>query len=102
MTDQSADELKTSVGAADRARLDDYLDDVREIERRIQKVEALNASGETRELPTAPIGVPDSYDEHVKLMFDLQALAFAADVTRVFAFKLSRDVSQPRLPAKRA
>jgi hypothetical protein len=89
----SVDRLKRQVGAADRARLGDYLDDVREIERRIQNVEASNRSGETRELPTAPVGVPDSYDEHVKLMFDLQALALAADITRVFAFKLSRDVS---------
>jgi hypothetical protein len=89
----SLDRLKRQVGAADRARLADYLDDVREIERRIQNVEASNRSGETRALPTAPAGVPDSYDEHVKLMFDLQAIALAADITRVFAFKLSRDVS---------
>src|SRR5262249_14971767 len=72
---------------------DDYLEDVREIERRIQKVEAYNTSGEPRELPGAPIGVPDSFSEHVKLMFDLQALAFASDLTRVFAFKLGRDAS---------
>src|SRR2546425_1483518 len=89
----SLDRLKRQVGAADRARLADYLDDVRELERRIQNVEASNRSGETRALPTAPVGVPDSYDEHVKLMFDLQAVALAADITRVFAFKLSRDVS---------
>ncbi len=89
----SVAQLKSGLGPADRSRLDEYLDDVREIERRIQKVEALNSSGETRELPAAPIGVPDSYEEHVKLMFDLQAVAFAADITRVFAFKLSRDVS---------
>ena len=90
---ESARALKGTLGPADRARLDEYLDDVREIERRIQKVEAFNASGEARELPAAPIGVPDSYEAHVKLMFDLQAIAFAADITRVFAFKLSRDVS---------
>jgi len=89
----SVGQLKNNLGPADRARLADYLEDVREIERRIQKVEALNSSGETRELPAAPIGVPDAYDEHVRLMFDLQAVAFAADITRVFAFKLSRDVS---------
>jgi hypothetical protein len=86
-------DLKGTLGSVDRARLDDYLDDVREIERRIQKVEAYNASGEPRELPSAPIGVPDSFEEHVKLMFDLQAVAFASDITRVFAFKMSRDVS---------
>jgi len=89
----SVGQLKGTLGPADRARLNDYLEDVREIERRIQKVEALNSSGEARELPAAPIGVPDAYDEHVRLMFDLQAVAFAADITRVFAFKLSRDVS---------
>jgi hypothetical protein len=89
----SAAELKADVGAGDRARLDDYLDNVREIERRIQKVEAHNTSGEARELPSAPVGVPDAYADHVRLMFDLQALAFAGDITRVFALKLSRDVS---------
>ena len=68
---------KATSAPADRARLNDYLDEVREIERRIQNVEAQNRSGEPRELPGAPIGVPDSFAEHVKLMFDLQALAFA-------------------------
>ncbi len=85
--------LRKELGASDRHRLDAYLDDVREIERRIQRVETRNASGEQRELPEAPIGVPDSFEEHVKLMFDLQALAFAADVTRVFSFKMGRDGS---------
>jgi len=85
--------LQNTLGAADRERLSDYLDDVREVERRIQRVEAENQSGEPREIPDAPAGVPDSYEEHVKLMFDLQAIAFAADLTRVTAFKLSRDVS---------
>jgi hypothetical protein len=86
-------DLQRRLGAADRARLSEYLDDVREIERRIQQVESSNTSGEARELPGAPTGVPDSYEDHVKLMFDLQAVAFASDVTRVFAFKMSRDVS---------
>ena len=90
--------MKKDLGTADRARLDDYLDDVREIERRIQKIEARNSSGEERELPGAPVGVPDSFSEHVKLMFDLQALAFASDITRVFAFKLGRDASNRAFP----
>jgi hypothetical protein len=94
----SISRFKKDLGAADQARLNDYLDDVREIERRIQKVEAYNASGETRELPGAPLGVPDSFTEHVKLMFDLQALAFASDLTRVFAFKLGRDASNRVYP----
>ena len=89
----SVNQLKTRLGATDRARLSDYLDDVREIERRIQRVEAFNSSGEPREMPGAPIGVPDSFEEHVKLMFDLQAVAFSSDITRVSAFKMSRDVS---------
>ncbi len=93
------DRMKRQLGAADRARLSEYLDDVREIERRIQNIEAANRSGETRELPDAPMGVPDSYDEHVKLMFDLQAVALSSDITRVFAFKLSRDVSGRVFPS---
>jgi hypothetical protein len=94
----SVSRLKRDLGAADRARLDDYLEDVREIERRIQKVEAYNTSGEPRDLPGAPSGVPDSFTDHVKLMFDLQALAFASDLTRVFAFKLGRDASNRVYP----
>src|SRR5687767_14636756 len=95
---ESVSRLSKELGAADRARLNDYLDDVREIERRIQAVEAFNRSGEPRELPGAPVGVPDSFEEHVKLMFDLQALAFASDITRVFAFKLGRDASNRVYP----
>ena len=94
----SISRMKKDLGTADRARLNDYLDDVREIERRIQLVEAHNASGENRELPGAPMGVPDSFSDHVKLMFDLQALAFASDITRVFAFKLGRDASNRAFP----
>jgi hypothetical protein len=90
--------LKASLGPADRARLSDYLEDVREIERRIQRVEALNTSGEPRELPGAPVGVPDSFSEHVRLMFDIQALAFASDTTRVFSFKMGRDGSGRAYP----
>ncbi|HEY7115928.1 MAG TPA: DUF1552 domain-containing protein [Tepidisphaeraceae bacterium] len=85
--------LQRNLGPSDRRRLSQYLDDVREIERRIERIEKYNSSGETRQLPAAPLGVPDSYEEHVRLMFDLQALAFMTDVTRVSAFKMSRDVS---------
>jgi hypothetical protein len=85
--------MKQQLGAADRARFDRYLTDVREIERRIQTVEARNRSGEARELPAAPVGVPDSFDEHVRLMMDLIATAFQADITRVVSFKLARDAS---------
>lgn len=85
--------LQRELGPSDRKRLDDYLANVREVERRIQKIEERNSSGEMRELPDAPIGVPDNYGEHVRLMFDLMHLAFQSDMTRVFAFKMSRDVS---------
>ncbi len=87
-------QLQKGLPASDRTRLNEYLEDVREIERRIQKVESHNRSGIARQLPAAPVGVPDSFEEHVKLMFDLQALAFTTDTTRVSAFKMSRDVCQ--------
>jgi hypothetical protein len=89
----SARRLEGRLGAGDRVRLADYLDNVREIERRIQAIEKRNGSGDPRELPAAPQGVPDSFADHVKLMFDLQMLAFRSDVTRVFSFKLGRDGS---------
>jgi hypothetical protein len=86
--------LRRNLDRNDQNRLSDYLENIREIERRIQKIETYNlAHGPERELPAAPIGVPDSWEEHVKLVFDLQVLAFAADVTRVSTFKLSRDTS---------
>lgn len=90
---RSSARLRQTIGSADRARLDDYLDSVRQIERRIQNVESLNLSGEAREFPAAPAGIPDSFAEHVKMMFDLQLLAFSSDITRVFSLKLSRDGS---------
>jgi len=91
-------DLQRGLGARDRSRLNDYLADVREIERRIQKIEKCNSSNDARALPAAPIGVPDSFEEHAKLMFDLQALAFLTNVNRVSAFKMSRDVCQRVYP----
>jgi uncharacterized protein DUF1552 len=88
--------MQKSLGAEDKARMDRYLTDIREVERRIQRIEARNqatvGSGE-RELVGAPAGVPDSFEEHTRLMFDIQALAFAADITRIFSFKMGRDGS---------
>jgi hypothetical protein len=86
-----ATRVKANLGPRDRSRLDEHLENIREIERRIQKIEERNSSGAARQLPLAPVGVPDSFEEHVKLMFDLQAIAFASDITRVSSFKLSRD-----------
>ncbi|HEY7790851.1 MAG TPA: DUF1552 domain-containing protein [Vicinamibacterales bacterium] len=92
LTSQVSD-LKRDLGPQDRVKLTNYLDDVREIERRIQNVEARNKSGAMRDLPEAPIGVPDSFHEHVHLMMDLIAAAFQSDLTRTFTFKLGRDAS---------
>jgi hypothetical protein len=85
--------LRRTLGPADQQRLDQYATNIREIEQRIARIEARNQSGEARELPGAPAGVPDSFDEHVKIMFDLQLLAFTSDTTRVFSFKFGRDGS---------
>jgi len=90
--------LKTTLGSADRARFDEYTENIREIERRITRIEQQNQSGEVRDLPLAPIGVPDNWAEHVKLMFDLQTIAFVGNITRVSAIKLSRDVSGRTFP----
>jgi hypothetical protein len=90
--------MRRRLGPNDHERLDRYLENVREIERRIQSVEAKNRTGEERDLPGAPAGVPDSFTEHMHLMFDLQALAFASDMTRVFSFKTGRDASSRVYP----
>jgi hypothetical protein len=88
--------VRNELGTGDKTRLDRYLNNVREIERRIQAIEARNTSGEHRELPEAPPGVPDSFSEHMKLMFDLQVLALETDMTRIISFKTGRD-SQNRV-----
>ncbi len=90
--------LRAELGPEDRHRLGRYLEDIREVERRIQRIEARNLSGDPREMPEAPAGVPDSFADHVQLMFDIQALAFASDVTRVFSFKMGRDGSSRTYP----
>jgi hypothetical protein len=89
--------LQGKLGASDRARVTEYLDAVRELERRIQVTEAHNGSSPLQ-LPTRPVGIPESYDEHAKLMFDLLALAFQTDTTRVFTFMLGREESVRTYP----
>jgi hypothetical protein len=84
--------LSRSLGGSDRGRLDEYLENVREIERRIVKAEA-QRSERSIEAPPTPAGVPESYDEHVALMFELQALAFQGDLTRVTSFMMARELS---------
>jgi hypothetical protein len=90
--------MKTDLGPTDRRRLDQYLEDVREVERRIQKIEQFNLTDNPNQLPAAPIGVPDAFHDHVQIMFDLQALAFISDVTHVSSFKMSRDATGRTYP----
>ena len=89
--------LQRTLPGSDRVRLDRYLTDVREVERRI----ALAAKQVPRELklPAAPTGIPDDFDVHVKLMFDLQVLAWQADVTRVTTMMFAKEVSNAVYPA---
>jgi hypothetical protein len=90
--------LQSGLGPEDRVRLRAYLHEVRSVEQRIQDIERHNAAARERQLTSAPLGVPDSWEQHVRLMFDLQVLAFAAEITRVSAFKLSRDTSNRLFP----
>jgi hypothetical protein len=92
---EEAGRLQGTLGSRDRVRVSDYLDNIREIERRLARAEAHAAGDVTFD---APVGVPDSFEEHVGLMFDLLALAYQADVTRVFTFMLSRELSQRTYP----
>ncbi|HIC52328.1 MAG TPA: DUF1552 domain-containing protein, partial [Gemmatimonadetes bacterium] len=90
--------IRRELGSEDRQRMEQYLDNVREIERRIQMAEAHNSTGEERAIPEAPAGVPDSYSEHMHLMFDLQVLAIQTDMTRVISFKTGRDAENRVFP----
>ena len=83
--------LQTSLGVRDRVVVSDYLDSVREIERRVQMAE--HADMTSLEIPDAPAGTPNDITEHFKLMFDLMALAFQADITRVITFSMDHEAS---------
>jgi hypothetical protein len=90
--------LRRQLGASDRQRIDLYAENIREVERRIQLIEQRNSSGDPREMPEAPIGVPDSFTEHCQIMFDLQVMALESDLTRVVSFKLGRDAQNRAFP----
>ena len=94
---ESINQLERRLGQSDRAAVEEYLNAVREIERRIQRAEENSA---TTPLPTAdqPAGVPDAYDEHVEMLFDMLALAYQADVTRVSCFQMARELSGRTYP----
>jgi Protein of unknown function (DUF1552) len=83
--------LKTGLPASDRTRLTEYLDDIREIERQIQKAEEHTPKDLT--LPEAPVGIPEAFDDHFKIMFDLKVLAFRAEITRVVTMMYAHDTS---------
>ena len=89
--------FKQRVGAGDRARLDQYLDSVRQVEREIERAEKAVAENKTPDLER-PVGVPAAFADHAKLMFDLQILAFQADITRVIAFQFTREQSNRTYP----
>jgi hypothetical protein len=89
--------LRTRVGAKDNQRLSEYLDSVREIERRIQMVEQ-RAAQSSLAVPEKPVGIPETFEEHVKLLYDLWALAFQADITRVGTFQVSYETNTRTYP----
>ena len=84
--------LQRKVGPSDRAKIEQYLDTVREVERRIQKAESAGVGSQLPDLDR-PVGVPAAYADHARLMFDLQVLAMQGDVTRVITFQLARETS---------
>jgi hypothetical protein len=88
--------LQRGLGPTDRGKVSEYLDNVREIERRVQLAE--KQSSANLNVPAAPIGIPDDHEEHSKLMLDLMALAFQAEITRVSAFMMAREVSYRTFP----
>jgi len=88
--------LERGLGARDRVRLDEYLEHVREIEGRIQRAEQQVTTEIT--VPAAPIGIPESWGEHASILFDLMAVAYEADLTRVFTFMMNREASQLVFP----
>jgi hypothetical protein len=92
---QNSNRFKSEISAGDRHRVDEYLDDVREIERRLEIARKASAA-----IPTidTPYGVPTSFDEHIKLQFDLQVLAFQADITRVSTVLYARDLTARSYP----
>ena len=89
--------LVRTLGPGDRARVDQYVDTVREVERRIQRAEA-QAGESALALPDRPVGIPETYDEHARLLFDLLLLTWQADITRVFSLQLGREQSARTFP----
>ena len=95
---QDVNRLQQTLGPSDTLRVAEYLDAIRDVERRIQRAEEQHARAE---LPLAdvPAGIPDTFEAHIDLMFDLQLLAFQADITRVITFLVGRELSNRTYPA---
>jgi hypothetical protein len=91
--------LQKNLPASDRQRLEGYLEDIREIERRIKTVVDRESQGNTQKVPNAPVGTPETFDEHIKLMFDLLALAYQSETTRVSTVMFAKDLSPASFPA---
>ena len=89
--------LRSTLGPSDRLRIAEYMDTVREVERRVQQAEELSANS-TLAVPDRPVGIPTRFDDHVKLLFDLQHLAFQADITRVFTLMYGRELNSRAFP----
>jgi len=89
---QSVSRLQKSLGPGDRLRVDEYLDAVRDIERRIQRTEQQNVAS-PEAVPDRPVGIPEQWEDHAKLMFDLQVAAYQTDITRVITFMLGRELN---------
>ena len=90
--------LQQRLGTKDRSKLADYLEAIRDVERRIQLAEAQSAKNVAVPVVAQPAGVPSGYDEHAKLMFDLQVLAYQSDLTRVITFMMGREISGRTYP----
>jgi hypothetical protein len=95
---QSVNDLSKGLDSKDKSRLSDYMENLREIERRIAKAEKQNSQSTELGTPDAPVGIPDSFDEHATLLFDLWAIAFQADISRVVSFMLARELSTRTYP----
>ena len=89
----SVKDLSKGMDSKDKARVNDYLENVREIERRIAKAEKQNSESTGYGAPEAPVGIPDSFADHANLLFDLWAIAFQGNITQVVSFMLARELS---------
>ena len=92
-----SERLGKSLGSRDRVRIADYLENIREVERRIERAEA-RSEELAATAPDSPVGIPRSFEEHVEIMFDLLHVAYQADISRVFSFMMARDLSAISYP----